>query len=131
MMTSYLKHEHRLVLLATVLALFVVLALSACAISPEAKLKHGYETISTAARTTTILLDRKVIGSAEAERVLVLSQTGKAALDDGTAKLKVCRARQQSDPTLKCDAAFSTINLGSGVLLELEAYLEGLEGATK
>lgn len=104
-------------------------AIAGCAASPEAKLKRGYDVVSGSADTTTILLDRQVISSDDAVRVHTFGTTGKATLDAGKAKLTACREAQKTNPELNCDSAVSTINLGSGVLLELERYLEAMEGS--
>lgn len=98
--------------------------LAGCASSPEATLKRGYQTVSAAAKGTTVLLQRDVVGVKEAEGVLELGVQAKAMLDAGKDRLKKCREAQAADPTVKCDTAVANIELGAGVLGELERYLE-------
>lgn len=105
-------------------AVLLLLFITACAGSPEARLKQGYATVSTSARTATILLDRGQISVVEGERVLALNRTAKASLDDGYAKLIICRADEAAGKPVDCSKAISNIHLGSGVLLQLEQYLE-------
>ena len=103
--------------------LFILLAaaasLTACA-TPEATLVRGYQTVSTVAKATTVLVDRDAITVKDAEHALALGTTSKGILDSGRDALKQCRAT----PGAKCDSAVSNINLGAGVLLELENYLK-------
>jgi hypothetical protein len=102
--------------------LWLVLFLVGCAsISPEAKLKHGYEGLSAAVKTATLLLQRQAIDVAEAERVLEMADSAKALLDQEATRLKACRAQGGTD----CEA--EGINLGLAILLELEKYLEEKE----
>ena len=106
----------------------LLLLLAGCAgLSPEAKLKAGYDSASVMVKTTTVLTDRDRISIKDAENVSTMSKTGKATLDSGATKLAECRAAEAASGTTdnsQCSAAFSTINLGSGVLLELEKYLK-------
>lgn len=91
-----------------------------CASSPEARLKQGYDTASSAVVTATVLLERKQISSDEALRVLSMGETAKATLDAGKEALRACREAGET----QCSGATVNINLGAGVLLEIERYLE-------
>ena len=104
---------------------WLAFALSACATSPEAMLKQGYDTASGAVRTTTVLVNRDAISVPQAERVEAMSRLSKQTLDDGAERLRQCRAI----PDAKCDGAIANINLGSGVLMELEKFLKDREAA--
>jgi hypothetical protein len=106
---------------------FLVLLAGCAGLSPEAKLKAGYDSASGFVRTATVLTDRDRITVQDAENVSAMSKTGKATLDSGATKLAECRAAEAASGTTdnsQCSAAFSTINLGSGVLLQLEKYLK-------
>lgn len=116
-------------LLRGVMALVLVFALAACAGSPESKLKRGYDTVGASARATTVLVQRKMIDKEGASHVLTLSDTALATLNDGKEKLKACRAAEAAGQKVQCELAVSTINLGSGVLLQLEQYLEAMQKA--
>lgn len=111
-----------------VVLLFVAL-LAGCATSPEAQLKRGYQFVSVSAQTTTALLDRHAIGSKQAEGVLAVAGPAKAMLDAGKAELKQCREAQAAGQQMECTGAKATIQLGAGLLLELERYLETMEAA--
>lgn len=100
-----------------------------CATGPEAKLKQGYDTASASVRTTTTLVKRDAITVPQAERVETLAKVAKQTLDDGAARLKACRALQVTNPAAKCDSATANIELGSGVLMELEKFLKDREAA--
>ena len=98
---------------------FLCLLLAGCAFTPEAKLLKGYETSSAVVQGTTVLVNRDAISVPEAERVHALGTTSKEVLDSAKASLAACRAIGG-----KCDGAIADINLGSGVLMELESYLK-------
>lgn len=106
---------------SNVLAILCAILITACATSPEQKLLTGYQTASKVVTTTTILLDRDQLSSEDGERVLKAGLISKAALDAGKAALSTCRA---TDPKAKCDGAVADIDMGAGLLLELEKYLE-------
>lgn len=116
-----------LLLVLAVLAALVMLA--GCAITQEAKLKQGYDTASASVRTTTVLVRRDAITVPQAERAEQLARIGKQTLDDGAQRLRICRALQVTKPETKCDDATANINLGSGVLMELEKFLKDREAA--
>jgi uncharacterized lipoprotein len=97
----------------------VLILLAGCAFTPEAKLLKGYETSLAVVQGTTVLVSRDAISVPEAERVHALGTTSKAVLDSAKESLKACRASGG-----KCDGAIANINLGSGVLMELENYLK-------
>jgi hypothetical protein len=103
----------------------LLLALAGCALTPEATLKQGYDTASGAVRTTTVLVNRDAISVPQAERVEAMARMSKQTLDDGAERLRQCRAI----PEAKCDGAIANINLGSGVLMELEKFLKDREAA--
>ena len=92
--------------------------LAGCALSPEAKLERGYQVVSGAAKTATVLVQRDAISPDDAQKVLTLGETGKQILDGGKERLKACRAAGG-----QCDGAVANIDLGAGVLLELERFL--------
>ena len=104
----------------------IVLALPACALTPEQQLREGYRTASSVVKATTVLTNRDAISVDEAERVSSMAKTSKVTLDAGSDALKRCRAIEGA----KCDGAIANINLGSGVLMELENFLKKRE-ATK
>lgn len=103
------------------LVLFVLLA--ACATNPELTLQNGYKSSSATVQSTTVLVQRDQISTADAQNVLTLGKTAKATLDAGKEDLKKCRAT----PGAKCDS-ISNINLGAGVLQNLETFLKSKEG---
>lgn len=103
------------------LYLLLLLFLYACASTPEAKLKQGYDTANSVVSTATVLLNRGEMSSADAVRVLDAGYLAKASLDAGKDRLAACRA---ADPTDKCSDATLNIDLGAGLLMELERYLE-------
>lgn len=113
--------------------IFALMALCACAVmagKPENTLKAGYGIASTQVRTTTVLVDRDAISVAEAKRLRALGAVAKETLDDGAEKLRQCRALEAGKaPGSKslCGSAVTNINLGSGVLRELETFLEARE----
>lgn len=97
----------------------LILLLVACA-TPEQTLKRGYEGLNASVKATTVLVNRDAITVKDAENALALGESGKAMLDSGKESLIKCRAT----PGAKCTAAVSNINLGSGVLMQLENYLK-------
>ena len=104
--------------------LFVLLLfLTGCATSPEAQLLKGYQSTSAVVQGTTVLVNRDQISVPDAEKVLSLGETSKQVLDSGKEALKACRAT----PGAKCTGAVANINLGSGVLMQLENYLKARE----
>ena len=106
------------------LILIPLLFLFACGTTPEARLKQGYDTSSRVVNTAVILLDRDVITPEDGERVLQAGIVSKSALDAGKDALIRCRA---ADPNDKCDGAANNIDLGAGMLLQLEEFLERAE----
>lgn len=106
------------------IVLAAMLAIAGCATSPEGKLKQGYDTSSRVVNTAVILLDRDVITPEDGERVLQAGIVSKSALDAGKDALIRCRA---ADPNDKCDGAANNIDLGAGMLLQLEEFLERAE----
>jgi hypothetical protein len=120
---TYRKHLSWLA--AILVALFV---LSGCASSPEAKLVHGYQIVTASATGATTLLQRGHITKADAQVTLDLSEAGKATLDLNKDRLVKCRADEAAGLKVDCSKAVSGINLGSGVLLQLEQYLQSMEG---
>lgn len=107
------------------------LLLAGCAgMSPEAKLEQGYSSASAGVKTTTVLVDRDKISTKDAEDVSTMAKGAKSTLDNGKDKLAACRAAEASSGNVsnsKCTAAFSTIDLGSDVLLRLEQYLKEMD----
>jgi hypothetical protein len=106
------------------IVLAVLVWLAGCALTPEARLVQGYKTVSASARTATVLTNRDAISVKDAESVLSMGWTTKSILDSGKEKLKACREAQARGEAVDCNKAFSNINLGVGVLGELERYLE-------
>ena len=104
-------------------AFLLIVLLAGCAISPEAKLVQGYKAATGVVTSATILVNRDQISVPDAENVLSLGTTSKSVLDSGKDALKACRAV----PGATCDGAIANINLGSGVLIELENYLKARE----
>jgi hypothetical protein len=104
-------------------ALFLVLLLVGCATSPEAKLVQGYKSATAVVKGTTVLVNRDQISVTDAENVHALGTTSKATLDSGKEALKACRAT----PGATCTAAVANIDLGAGVLMQLENYLKARE----
>ncbi len=105
------------------ITLFIaVIALFGCA-TPEMTLQRGYKIVEGSAKTANVLLDRHAISSDEAARVHAIGSTGQASLDAGKKALEACRAAGGT----KCSGAVANINLGSGVLQELETYLESMQ----
>lgn len=102
----------------SVVLLFMLLV--GCVTTPEATLEKGYQIVSTSAKTATVLVNRNAITVQDAERVHAVGTTAKTMLDSGKDELKKCRAVQGA----KCTKAVANINLGSGLLKELELYLE-------
>ena len=107
-------------------ALWITLIFLAACTTPEATLKRGYDIVSGSARTATVLVQREAITPDDGQRILIIGDTSKASLDSGKEALKACRAAGGT----KCARAVANINLGSGLLLELEKYLKANE-ATK
>lgn len=107
----------------------VVGLLGACASSPEAQLKRGYQIVGTSATATTVLLDREAITSADAYRVATVARQAKGGLDEGLKQLEACRKAQAEGQPVTCDGAQAQIQLGAGLLLELERYLQAMEDA--
>lgn len=99
----------------------VLLLLTACAtMTPEAKLKKGYDTATAVVTSTGVLLDRHQISSSQAERVYNVSGIAQTSLDAGRDELETCRALGKKD----CGTAVTNIDMGAGLLLELEKFLE-------
>lgn len=107
------------ILLAAVLAL--ALSAPSCSTSPEQKLKDGYNAVSASAKSATVLVNRNKITADDAQRAEDLGRVAKATLDANHERLKKCRAANPAD---KCANAVSGIELGAGVLDQLEKYLE-------
>jgi len=105
--------------------LIICLLLAGCAtgMTPEAKLAKGFDTVTAAANTTTRLLDTEMISSAQARRVLTIGTIADESLKAGEQRLTQCRAQGGTD----CAAAVSEIDMGSGLLLEIERFLEAQE----
>ena len=91
--------------------------------TPEQVLDAGYKSASVTVRATTMLLTRGAISSTEAEKAHTLGVTAKETLDEGKAQLVICRAT----PGAVCEGGNANIQLGSGVLLQLETYLKAKE----
>lgn len=108
-------------LISLILA-FSLAYMAGCASSPEAKLRQGYQAASAVVVSTTVLVNRDAISVPEAERVHSMGTTAKQTLDAGKLALTACKAVKTS-----CAGAVANINLGSGVLLELESYLKARE----
>lgn len=104
------------------LTYILLLLVVGCATTPEQQLDKGYKTSSATVKSTTVLLDRGVIPSSEAQRVKDLGSTSKAGLDAGKDQLAKCRAT----PGAVCDNTAASINLYSGVLGQLETYLKAM-----
>lgn len=104
--------------LLTIVFAFSLSYMAGCASSPEAKLRQGYQSASAAVVTATVLVKRDAISVEDAERAHALGTTAKATLDAGKLALTACKAVKTS-----CAGAVANINLGSGVLLQLEQYL--------
>lgn len=102
--------------------LVAVAMLCGCAtgMTPEAKLKQGFDSVTAGANTATRLLDAHQISSDQAKRVLQLGTLADQSLKAGEQRLIACRARQEKD----CSGAVSEIDMGSGILLELEKFLD-------
>lgn len=101
------------------------LCLTACAsATPEQILMRGYQSSSATVKSTTTLVQRDQISTRDAQNVLMLGKTAKATLDQGKADLAKCRATVGA----KCDAV-PNINLGAGVLQNLDDYLKTHEGS--
>jgi hypothetical protein len=114
----------------TWLWLMLLVLLVACAgLTPESKLERGYHTVSASAKAATVLLQRGLISPDEAQRALELGEIGKASLDAGKTRLRACRDAEATGQKVDCDSAVSTIDLGSGVLAQLETYLSRIEEA--
>lgn len=109
-----MRHLHRLIPLLALLGL-----LAGCGTTPEAKLARGYEIVSGAARTTTVLVQRGAVSADDAQLVHDAGTNAKAILDAGKSRLTACRAAGSAD----CSGAVRNIDLGAGILLQLESYL--------
>ena len=105
------------------IVVLLALLLASCG-SPEATLKKGYQTSSSVVKTTTILVNRDQMSVPAAQRVHTLGTTAKESLDAGADALEKCRAKT---PTAKCTAAVADIDMGAGVLQQLEDYLKSKE----
>ena len=105
--------------------LILVCALFAgCAsMSPEQKLAKGFDTVEAGANTATRLLDAELISSDQARRVLTVGTIADQSLKEGERLLTACREAGNSD----CDDAVSEINMGAGLLIEIEKFLEDRE----
>lgn len=106
----------------TYAAIFLLFVVTACA-TPEQTLENGYKSASASVRGTTALLNRGAISSAEAARAETVGRAAKAGLDLGKDQLAKCRAT----PGAICTNAAANINLGAGLLGELETYLKAQE----
>ncbi len=102
----------------------LLVCLAGCAITPEAKLVQGYKSATAVVKGATVLVNRDQISVKDATNVHTLGTTSKSVLDGGKDALKACR----TTPGAKCDSAIANIDLGSGVLLQLENYLKAREG---
>ena len=104
--------------------LLIVLLLAGCAtMTPEQKLAKGFDTVAASANTTTRLLETRVISSEQARRVLTIGTIADQSLKSGEQRLTTCRAIGETD----CSGAVSEIDMGSGLLLEIEKFLEAQE----
>ena len=101
----------------------ILILLAGCATTPEAKLVQGYKSATAVVKGTTVLVNRDQISVTDAENVHALGITSKSTLDSGKEALKACRAT----PGATCAGAVANIELGSGVLLQLENYLKARE----
>lgn len=116
-----------LLLLWAALCLFF---LTACAgLSPEARLKQGYDTVNAYARTNTVLLQRGTITKAQAQNAMAIATDTKATLDKALGELKACRAAEadakaKGQPHPGCEVVGSQVMLAQGLLLQLEGFLE-------
>lgn len=84
---------------------------------------RGYNTADAVVVGATLLVNRDQLSVTDATNVHTLGVTAKATLDGGKDALKACRAIPNSD----CKGASATIDLGAGVLGQLEAYLLKME----
>lgn len=100
---------------------FVLALLLSCSGSPERELQYGYRVVSASAKSATVLVARDRISVDDAQRVEDFGRLAKATLDANHERLKKCRA---ADAAAKCANAVSGIELGAGVMRELETYLE-------
>lgn len=104
--------------------LWLLLLIVACAgMTPEQKIDRGYKASSASVRGASALLNRHAISSADAERVEVLGRTAKAGLDADKEHLAKCHAT----PGAVCDDITASVDLYSGVLMQLETYLKAKE----
>lgn len=115
------------------LAACIVLIAGCATMSPEAVLLKGYQTASATVRSTTALVGRDAVSVTDAQNVHTLGTTAKATLDQGKIDLANCRAAEAAAKDTgvaapKCDT-ISNINLGAGVLQQLETYLKAYEGS--
>jgi hypothetical protein len=104
-----------------VVAIAIILAGCASTMTPEQKLGRGYDSADASVRTTTALVNRDAISTTAARVVSETAKSYKTVLDDGARQLAACRAKE---PAQDCKDAVSTINLGFGVLMNVEQYLE-------
>lgn len=104
-------------------AIALVALLSACASNPELTLLNGYKAADATVVSTTALVTRDQISVTDAQNVHTLGVTAKATLDQGKGDLAKCRAAQKTNPALDCNVQ-PNINLGAGVLQQLEDYLK-------
>lgn len=109
--------------LIRVALLLATMAVAGCAGTPEAKLKRGYDIVSGAARTTTVLVQRGAVSPDDAQLVHDAGTNAKAILDVGKTRLTACRAAGNDD----CGSAVRNIDLGAGILLQLEQYLNAAQ----
>lgn len=117
-----MRHLQYLVPLSAIsvlLAAAVLALLAGCGTTPEAKLDRGYSIVSGAARTTTVLVQRGAVSADDAQLVHDAGTAAKAILDAGKDRLTACRAAGNTD----CGGAVRNIDLGAGILLQLEHYL--------
>lgn len=101
--------------------MLLVLAGCASTMSPEQKLGRGYDSADASVVSATALIRRDAISTESGKSISTLAKTAKTVLDEGTRKLEECRA---SIPAQPCDDAVSTIDLGFGVLMNIEQFLE-------
>ena len=103
------------------LIVVLAVALAGCAtMTPEAKLEKGFATVEASAITATRLLDTHVISSEQARRVYTIGTIAAPSLKAGVQRLLACRASGSDD----CSTAVAEIDMGSGLLLEMEKFLE-------
>lgn len=99
----------------------IVLMGCASTMTPEQKLAAGYDAASASVRSTTALVSRDAISVKAGRAVSDMAKATKVVLDEGTEQLAACRAKV---PPVSCDEAVKTIDLGFGVMMSVETYLE-------